>query len=88
MMAALMTLCLVRPGSAADGALTGTVGSRSIKNPAAVYCVEMGYEYRIQNSPEGHQYGVCVLPNRSVSGEWDFYRGKNGREFSYCARYG
>jgi C1A family cysteine protease/putative hemolysin len=56
-------------------------------NPAAVYCAELGYEYVIEDTPGG-QRGVVVLPNGERCDAWDFYRGKCGSEFSYCARQG
>jgi putative hemolysin len=56
-------------------------------NPAAVYCTELGYEYVIVDTPEG-QRGVVVLPNGERCDAWDFYRGKCGQEYSYCAREG
>jgi putative hemolysin len=64
-----------------DGSAPGT------SNPAAVYCMELGYEYRIIDTPQG-QRGVCVFPNGSECDAWDFLQGKCGQEFSYCAECG
>ncbi len=58
-----------------------------VANPAAVYCELMGYEYRIEKTKEG-EYGVITFPDGTECEEWDFYRGKCGREWSYCAREG
>ncbi len=58
-----------------------------VANPAAVYCELMGYEYRIEKTEQG-EYGVITFPDGSECEAWDFYRGKCGREWSYCARHG
>ncbi|MCJ2376489.1 DUF333 domain-containing protein [Vibrio sp. ZSDZ34] len=41
--------------------------STSQANPAAVYCVESGGEYMLENSE-------CKLPDGSVVNAWDYYR--------------
>jgi putative hemolysin len=56
-------------------------------NPAAAYCEALGYSYEIVEAEDG-QRGVCVLPNGERVDAWDFFRGKVGHEFSYCARRG
>ena len=56
-------------------------------NPAAVYCDELGYEYRLVDSPEG-QRGVCALPGGSQCDEWGFLEGTCGLAYSYCATHG
>lgn len=56
-------------------------------NPAAVYCVEMGYEYKIIDGPSG-QRGVCMFPDGSECEGWAFLEGKCGQEYSYCAQHG
>ena len=66
--------------------------SFALSNPAAVYCKELGkelegYSYRINKSPAGEQ-GICILPDGSEYDEWDFFKGKVGKEYSYCARKG
>jgi len=69
---------------------TNTTGGKmeiGLANPAAVYCKEMGYEYRIVKTGDGER-GVVVLPNGKQCDEWAFYRGECGQEFSYCARRG
>ncbi len=58
-----------------------------IPNPAAIYCKEMGYEYKIVTTEKGEQ-GICILPNGQEVDEWDFYEGKVGQDFSYCASKG
>lgn len=56
-------------------------------NPAAVYCNELGYNYKIINTVEG-QYGICIFPDGSQCDEWQFLEGKCGQKYSYCARQG
>jgi len=58
-----------------------------IENPAAVYCQEMGYEYKVVATKDGEK-GVCVLPSGEGCDAWAFYRGECGTEFSYCAKMG
>ncbi|GAF84466.1 unnamed protein product, partial [marine sediment metagenome] len=56
-------------------------------NPAAVYCRELGYQYRIVDTAEG-QYGTCIFPDNGECDEWEFLQGKCGQSHSYCARQG
>ncbi|MBA7691349.1 hypothetical protein ES703_99892 [subsurface metagenome] len=57
-------------------------------NPAAVYCVRLGYKYEIAMDDKANQYGVCTFPDGNACLAWDFYRGKCGQEWSYCKRNG
>lgn len=57
-----------------------------IANPAAVYCLDLGYQYRIADTAQGER-GECVLPDYACD-DWDFLSGKCGAEYSYCARLG
>ena len=56
-------------------------------NPAAVHCLELGYEWKKVTSERGEQ-GICVLPDNSECGEWAFFEGRCGQAYSYCARQG
>lgn len=58
----------------------------ALSNPAVVYCEELGYEYEIVKTSLGEK-GVCVLPDKECGG-WDFFTGKCGQEYSYCAKQG
>ena len=58
-----------------------------MRNPAAVYCEEMGYEYKVIKTEDGER-GICLLPDGSECDAWAFYRGECGEEFSYCAKKG
>ena len=59
-----------------------------IANPAAVYCGELGYEYKIITCNEGGQKGICVFPDKSECGAWNFFTGKCGQKYSYCRKHG
>lgn len=55
-----------------------------ITNPATSYCSLLGYQTGIQDTAQG-QVGICTLPDGEVCGEWDFFRGKCGQDFTWCA---
>ena len=65
---------------------SGTV--YAMKNPSAVYCEELGYEYIIATTPDGGQVGLCVLPDNQIVNAWWFLEGKVGQEYSYCKKEG
>ncbi len=56
-------------------------------NPAAVYCIELGYGYKITKGPLG-EYGTCIFPDKTECEEWQFLAGKCGQSHSYCAKQG
>jgi Domain of unknown function (DUF333). len=60
----------------------------ALKNPSAVYCEELGYEYLIEVVPGVGQRGLCVLPDNQTVDAWEFLEGKVGQEFSYCTKEG
>ena len=60
----------------------------TMKDPSAVYCGSLGYDYQIAEDEEGGQDGVCVFPDASACSSWDFYIGKCGKRFSFCALNG
>jgi len=59
----------------------------AMKNPAAVYCTALGYDYKINENALG-QEGFCVLPDGSEVEGWAFLRGDAGKEYSYCVKEG
>ena len=59
-----------------------------IPDPAAQYCTALGYEYKIMKDSSGAEYGVCVFPDSTIAKAWNFYRGEEKNEFSYCAKKG
>ena len=62
---------------AASNESTGLTG---LANPAAVYCVDLGYTL------DGA--GNCRFPDNSSCEQWDFWRGKCGASFSFCESQG
>jgi len=59
----------------------------ALRNPAAVYCEELGYEYSIQDSDLG-EVGYCQVSATQNVNAWDFLSGKVALDKSYCARQG
>ncbi len=57
-------------------------------NPAATYCKDLGYDYRITSSADGSEQGTCVFPDGSSCEEWSFLNGECGKQYSYCAKQG
>ena len=59
----------------------------ALKNPAAVYCTELGYSYGTE-LVDGAMQTRCTLPDGSAVSGWDFLKGKEGKGFSYCVNEG
>ncbi len=57
-----------------------------LRNPAAVYCEELGYEYITVNTDDGHR-GICNLSGTWVNAWW-FLRGEVTLGHSYCEKMG
>ena len=60
----------------------------AMPNPAAVYCLALGYEYAVVPDEEGDEWGFCVFPDGSACESWSFYRGMCCPERSHCGRQG
>ncbi|MCX6761422.1 MAG: hypothetical protein NTY33_01040 [Candidatus Moranbacteria bacterium] len=59
--------------------------AQALRNPAAVYCNSMGYSYIEEKSGQNQ----CQIPGtKETFPEWDFYTGKVGQKYSYCALHG
>ena len=56
-------------------------------NPSAAYCEGLGYEFGIQETPEG-QLGICKFSDTEESPAWSFLRGEEAQDYSYCAKVG
>ena len=54
----------------------------NLAHPAAAYCTELGYDYKITEVSKGQQ-GICVINDVDYDA-WDFLNGKVGVEYSYC----
>jgi putative hemolysin len=59
----------------------------ALKNPAAVYCTALGYEYRIEKMKEGDA-SYCVFSDGQKVDAWQFLQGGVARDKGYCARKG
>lgn len=59
----------------------------AIRNPSAVYCEAMGYEFNIEKTTEG-EVGKCKLPTGELVIAWEFLRGEVAQEYSYCEKQG
>ncbi|MBY8998716.1 MAG: DUF333 domain-containing protein, partial [Candidatus Thorarchaeota archaeon] len=57
----------------------------SMINPASAYCAALGYESRLVTAEDGSQHNTCTLTNDIVCDGWDFYAGRCGQAYSYCA---
>jgi len=60
----------------------------ALPNPAAAYCKQMGYNYKIEKAKDGSEKGVCIPAFGKEFDEWDFFKGKVGTKYSYCAKKG
>lgn len=70
--------------------LSGFLGVNEIgvSNPAAAYCLDLGYEYEIRSERDGSQKGYCIFNKKEGCEEWEFLSGKCGVKYSYCAKEG
>ena len=48
----------------------------TLANPASVHCRDLGGTTRIERTPRGDQYGVCVFPDNRQCEEWALLRGQ------------
>jgi len=64
-----------------------TSGQSFLGNPAAVYCIEMGYEYQVLEKENGQQ-GICRFSSNESCDAWEYLEGKCGSEYSLCADLG
>ncbi|MGB2963497.1 MAG: C1 family peptidase, partial [Anaerolineales bacterium] len=54
-------------------------------NPSAVYCQELGFEFKIVQESSGER-GICILPEAQECDAWDFLEGICGQSQNYCAQ--
>jgi len=59
----------------------------ALRNPAAVYCDSLGYNYTVERTEDG-DVGYCRMPNERIVEAWSFLQGKAARNYTYCARQG
>ena len=74
-------------GSTRTEGLTPPQDFTGMGNPSAVYCQELGYQFKIVTGAQGES-GVCLLPEEQECDAWDFLQGECGQEYSYCAQQG
>ena len=55
----------------------------AMRNPAAVYCEALGYNFVVESTAEGER-GLCQLSNNERVSAWEFFEGKVAQEYSYC----
>ncbi len=85
----LSLLVLLLLGQAQPASQPETPGRTSLGNPAYTYCTDiMGYDYQVVTNPDGSQDGVCMMPDGEQCSHWDFYAGKCGQDYSWCAQNG
>lgn len=67
-----------------------TLSSRAYatRNPSAVYCEQLGYEFLIITDQTGNQVGMCKFPDGRVCSAFEFLKGQCGQKFSYCQKEG
>jgi putative hemolysin len=59
----------------------------SYMNLAEVYCKTLGYESKSIETAEG-EVGICIFPDNTSANEWDFLRGREALQWSYCVLKG
>ena len=60
------------PGQPPPANMTGA----GVPNPAADFCTSQNAtRYEIRGAPDGSRHGVCILPDGTACGEWEYYRG-------------
>jgi putative hemolysin len=60
----------------------------AMKNPAAVYCDSMGYQFTDVIQSDGGMAGYCILPGNQRVDAWQFLEGKVAQDQSYCKKQG
>ncbi|OFV67360.1 MAG: protein containing DUF333 [Candidatus Syntrophoarchaeum caldarius] len=84
MFVALIAGCMMKENNTSNSNETGI----GLANPAAAYCNELGYEYKIITDNESGQRGICIFPDNTSCDAWDFFTGKCGQNYSYCKLHG
>lgn len=68
-------------------AITAVQSAWAIFNPAAKYCQQLGYQYKVKDFDKG-QIGYCIFPDQTQCEDWSFFAGRCGESYSYCVRKG
>ncbi len=80
-MACLILVAVLSTGCGGGQQAEPTDTGVGMPNPAASYCVKLGYEYDLEK-------GDCVFPDGTRCNSGAFYRGKCGQEKTYCEQQG
>jgi putative hemolysin len=59
----------------------------ALRNPAAAYCTDLGYEYVVESAPEG-ELGLCKVDSTHTVDAWQFLQGNQGIRYNYCTKEG
>jgi putative hemolysin len=60
----------------------------ALKNPAAVYCIAMGYQNTIAKDTGGNDVDMCIMPDGKAVDGWMFLKGTVAQQYSWCAKHG
>ena len=52
--------------------LLAAASASAMRNPAAVYCTELGYNYTVNETDYG-ETGYCTLPDGTQIDEWELF---------------
>lgn len=63
------------------------ISAWGFRDPAAVYCGQLGYQYTTKQIAEG-DVGYCEFSDGTECQEFDFLQGVCGMQHSYCAQKG
>lgn len=72
------TASVEQPALAATAVPVEPTAEVEMANPAAAFCVEQGYEYRVATADDGSQAGVCVFAPGDECDGWAYFRGECG----------
>jgi len=64
------------------------VPAGAMTNPAAGYCIALGYQYMDTVGADGSMTGYCILPGNQSVDAWQFLVGNVSPELSYCKKAG
>ena len=59
----------------------------ALRNPAAVYCTTLGYNYTVESTVDG-DIGYCIMPGNTKAEAWVFLEGMEAQNQSYCTQKG
>jgi putative hemolysin len=80
---AILLLCII-----VLGMLLAVSPVAAMRNPSAVYCTALGYQYNDTVAPDGAMTGYCTLSNNQRVDAWQFFEGKVAQDASYCVKQG